>query len=106
MRVTVERFYRFRATHELKEFGIPRHEHDYEVAVTAEQGESLLLTETLDEFWDTQVAPLPYDLGQLAPMTTVEGLAQYFLDVFSTRFPAVVAVSVMEDRQRRGRAEA
>jgi 6-pyruvoyl-tetrahydropterin synthase len=98
---TVARLYRFRATHSLPDFAPPwcfPHQHDYTVEVVAQGGVD---TDVLDRRWaDTELHGT--DLNEIANPSTVEHLAERFLDEMPA---AVFAVTVWEDQARWGRAE-
>lgn len=100
MGTTVGRLYRFRATHSLPDFPPPwrfPHEHDYTIEVEAPGGTP---TDILDKM-DFSVYE-GEDLNAIFESTTVEALA----DAFLAEIPEATAVTVWEDRQRWGRAEA
>lgn len=107
--IEVARIYRFRARHSLPDMPEPwchEHEHDYTVEVVARGvGPVVVETDEIDTAWNEVVKPDEFsNLNDAYVSTTVEALAQGWLDELKECVPAVRRVTVWEDKQRWGRA--
>lgn len=102
VKTTVGRTYRFRAMHSLPDFPEPwcfPHQHDYTVEIEA-AGDTH--TDGLDGWWAGLLPIRAENLNDAFDPSTVENIAVELLDAAP---PAVLSVTVWEDKQRWGRAE-
>lgn len=105
----VARRYRFRASHHIPSLPSPwdvPHEHDYTVEVIARgEGRIVVDTDRIDRAW-AAFNPGPDLDRKFGPeQTTVEALAEHWLQAFRRLVPAVYRVVVWEDDDRWGAAE-